>query len=68
MINKQRLIPRLIISPIILLLLIFTYAFGCAKHFFRFVRYGGEWVSYTKDDPKRMEDIYKLLKEQHNQQ
>ena len=62
--NKRRMIPRLIISPIILALLICTYAFGCFKHFIKYIRYGGEWVSYTKDDPKRLEDIYKLLKEQ----
>lgn len=66
--NKMKLIQRLIISPIILLLLIFAYAMGCVKHFFNFVRYGGEWFSYSKDDPKRMDDIYRILKEQYDKQ
>lgn len=62
--NKRRIVLRILVSPIILALLIFSYGLGCVKHFIKYIRYGGEWVTYTKGDPKRMEDIYKLLKEQ----
>jgi hypothetical protein len=66
--NKKRIITRIIVSPIILALLICSYVIGCAKHFVKYIRYGGEWITYTKDDPKRMDDIFKLLKEQNNEQ
>jgi hypothetical protein len=62
--NKKRLIARLIVSPLILGLLIFAYSVGCIKRFVQYIRYGGEWLTYEKDDIKRMDDIYKLLKEQ----
>lgn len=62
--NKQRIILRILVSPTIFILLIFTYGFACLKHFIKFLRYGGQWITYEKEDPKRMEEIYKLLKEQ----
>jgi hypothetical protein len=64
--NKRRIISRLIVSPIILVLLIVSYGIGCIKHFVRFIKYGGEWLSYTKNDAKRMDDIYKFLKENYD--
>ena len=63
--NKKRIVFRIILSPIILTLLIFTYGIGCLKHFIKYIKYGGEWITYAKEDTKRMEDIYKLLKEQN---
>lgn len=63
--NKRKFIQRLIVSPFILGILICSYTFGCIKHFGMYLKYGGEWITYTKGDPKRMEDIYKQLKEQH---
>jgi hypothetical protein len=62
--NKRRIVSRILVSPIILALLIFSYALGCLKHFVKYIRYGGEWVTYTKGDPKTIGDIYELLKEQ----
>lgn len=61
--NKKRIIPRLIVSPIVFALLILTYAMGCVKHFIKFIRYGGEFMTYDKDDDKRMNEIYKILKD-----
>jgi hypothetical protein len=32
-----------------------------------YIRYGGEWITYLKNDPKTVQDIYKLLKEQNKE-
>lgn len=63
--NNQKLVLRFIASPLILGILILTYSYNCIKHFLKYLRYGGEWVTYNNEDPKRMEDIYKLLKEHY---
>jgi hypothetical protein len=50
------------VSPIILILLIITYSLATIKHFIGVMKYGGELITYKKDDPKRMQDIFNLLK------
>ncbi len=59
---KRKIILRLIISPFLLCILIICYAVACFKHWILFIKYGGEWLTYKKDDPKRMEAIYEILK------
>ncbi len=61
--NKQKLIQRLIVAPFVLVLLVVTYTFQLFKHWIGYVRYGGEFITYSKDDPKRLNDIFYLLKE-----
>jgi hypothetical protein len=63
--NKRKIISRIIVSPLILGILLFSYGKGCLKHFVKYLRYGGEWVTYSKDEPKSMQEIYKLLKERN---
>ena len=65
--NKRRLLLRIIVSPLILGLLIITYIHHCLRHFVVYIRYGGEWITYLKNDPKTVQDIYKLLKEQNKE-
>jgi len=60
--NTNRLLLRLIVSLIILTLLLVTYIYQAFKHWFLFLRYGGEFMHYKKDDVKRMTEIYELLK------
>lgn len=62
--NKRLFIFRLLASPFILGMLTMSYGYGLIKHFIKYLQYGGEWITYAKEDPKRLEDIYKLLKEQ----
>ena len=59
---KRKIILRIIISPFLLAILIITYLFACGRHWILFIKYGGEWLTYKKDDPKRMEAIYEILK------
>lgn len=62
--NKKRILLRLLVSPFILGILTVTYGKALFRHFIKFIRYGGEWITYEKEAPKRMDDIYKILKEQ----
>lgn len=63
--SKRKVISRVIVSPLIFWILLFSYGQGCLKHFVKYLRYGGEWVTYSKDEPKSMQEIYKLLKERN---
>jgi hypothetical protein len=62
--NKRNLLPRLIVSPAILLLLILAYSFSLLKHFIGYIRWGGELITLQKNDHKNVNDIFKLLKEE----
>lgn len=64
--NKKRFVLRLVVSPLVLGLLLVTYIYQCVKHWIGFIRYGGEWITYQKDDPKRMNDIYYLIKDHYD--
>lgn len=61
--KKRRLVIRLIVSPFVFGVLLITYTWGLFSHFIKFIRWGGEWKTYQKDDPIRMEEIYKYLKQ-----
>lgn len=60
--NKKNLIKRIIASPFIFWILLVEYLFWFAKHFIMFIKYGGEWITYCKDEHKQINDIYELLK------
>ena len=60
--TKRKLILRIAISPFLLCILIISYSIACFKQWILFIKYGGEWLTYKKDDPKRMEAIYEILK------
>jgi len=62
--KTKKLIIRLIVSPFILGLLIIAYTVGCLKRWIGFIKFGGEWINYEKGDPKTIQDIFKILKEQ----
>lgn len=64
--NKKRLLPRLIVSPIILAFLIVAFLYKAINLWCRFMWYGGEWITLDKDDKVTMSDIYNELKKQHN--
>ena len=63
--NKRNILSRILVSPIILALLLVTYLYGCLKHFVKYIRYGGEWLTYDKTDRRSMDDIFKILKEKN---
>ena len=61
--NKKTLFLRIIVSPFVLGILAVTYAYEFVKHFIAFMRWGGELITYKKEDQKRIGDIFDLLKE-----
>ena len=63
--NKNKILPRLIVSPFIFCILMVVYIMAFLKHFLGFIKYGGEWITYSKESPKRMQDIYNILETQY---
>lgn len=63
--NKQRLLLRIIASPFIFGILFISWQYHFVRHFISVMRYGGEWVSYEKDQPATMTSIFRELKKQN---
>jgi hypothetical protein len=61
--NKRNLIPRIIVSPLMLLVMLISTLYKTFIVWISFIRYGGEVIHYSKEDPARMSEIYELLKE-----
>lgn len=60
--KKEKLLIRIFASPFIFGVLVVFYTFNMLRHFFGFLRYGGEWVTYRKNDKERINDIFLYLK------
>ena len=58
-------ILRFIVLPIILVLVLVTYNYWGLIKVIYFIRYGGEWITYHKDDRKTIQELYELLKEKN---
>ena len=61
--NKIRVISRILVSPFILGVFIVSYIFLAIRHFINFVRFGGEFITYQKDELTKIDDIYKYIKQ-----
>jgi hypothetical protein len=65
--NKRNLIPRLIVSPLILGLMTVYYSIAIFRDWFLFLRYGGEFVKYKEKDPSAtLQTVYNAVKDQSN--
>lgn len=60
--KNKKLISRLIVSPFILGILTISYTIGLVKQFIGYIRYGGEWVTYYKDDKDTIRNMIDLFK------
>jgi hypothetical protein len=58
------LIIRIIASPFVLCLAITGKIFNAFYITYLFIRYGGEWLTYTKEDKARISSIYDELVKQ----
>ena len=58
----MKILIRLLASPFILGLYAVFSAARLIKAVYQFIRYGGEAIVYSKDEPKKLTDIYELLK------
>ena len=54
---------RLIVSPLALLMFLIPFIFAAFRATFFFVRYGGEFMAYTKEEKVTIHSIYQQLKD-----
>jgi hypothetical protein len=52
------------VSPFILCLLAVTFAYNTIKIFVLFLMHGGEWINYSSEDTKTINNLYQELKKQ----
>lgn len=64
--NKNLFIMRLILSPFLLVMSLVPFIWKAFYLTYSFVRYGGEFIAYRKDDKETIFNIYQHLK--NNQQ
>jgi hypothetical protein len=62
--NKRNFFIRALVSPGVLLLLAISYTYAFVKHFIAYMRWGGEFITLKKDDRKKIDDIFQLLKDE----
>ena len=63
--NKRRLLLRLLSSPAVLFIILVAHNYFVIKRFIHFLRWGGEYINFEKNEKPTIETIYKLLKEQN---
>jgi hypothetical protein len=64
----MNIILRIIASPFVFCLFIIIHAWIPIKGTFLFLRYGGEFMAYLKDDKATIAKIYEELKSQTKNQ
>lgn len=62
--NRKKIIPRLLVSPFVLGLIIMSYIISAIVRWFHFIRYGGEWINYDKNERKHIQDVYSIVKDE----
>jgi len=63
----KNLILRIIAYPFILGLILIKYNYHAISNSIFFLFYGGEWITYAKEDKVIMKDIYDELKKSNKQ-
>lgn len=61
-----RFILRLIAFPFVLGIVLVAYNIYGLKNAWNFLKHGGEWSTYRKEDRATMQSIYQELKDQRN--
>lgn len=65
MTKAKNLILRILVFPFILGLIMIKYNYHALRHAFCFLLYGGEWITYAKEDKVTMQEIYLELKKKN---
>lgn len=63
--KTAKLIARIALSPLIFIIYFVFVFIGAVRHLILFVRYGGEMITYKKEDHVMVLDIYELLKKEY---
>lgn len=62
-VNKQNLTLRIISAPLILCILLVAHNFFVFKRFWHYLKFGGEYINFEKDEKRTIKDIYEMLQE-----
>ena len=62
---KFKVLMRILVSPFVFLLILVTYNLHAIRNTFMFLKHGGEWVTYAKDEKATMERIYDEVKKSY---
>ncbi|MEC4050586.1 hypothetical protein OX284_014195 [Flavobacterium sp. SUN046] len=60
--NTKNFIPRILVSPFVLCLIIISFSYEALRRWFCFLMYGGEFIVKDSTDNKSIENIYRMLK------
>lgn len=60
--NIFRIFMRLLVLPFVLGILLVTYILGAIERGLYFVKYGGEFINYDKNEKITIQMIYEQLK------
>jgi len=63
--NKRNFIPRIIVSPFILAILLISHNLFVIKRFWHFLKFGGEYINFEQNERATIQDIYDQLKKQN---
>ena len=63
----MKYILRIIAFPFVLCIFLIKYNYHAIKHSIGILLYGGEWITYAKEDKKTIEDIYLEFKNKNKQ-
>lgn len=58
---------KILVFPLVLGIILIKYNYHGIVHAVSFMMYGGEWVTYAKEDRTTMLDIYRKLEELEKQ-
>ena len=62
--NEHKLITRIIVTPFAFAIILIAYIAHAVHRTFLFLKYGGEFISFTEHERPTIEDIYNELKAQ----
>lgn len=62
--NKRKIVLRLLACPFVLGLLLITYVYGALKRWIQFLKHGGEFLLYEKDESVAIKMIYEEIKKE----
>jgi len=61
--NKRNFIPGLIASPFVFALLFLTHNFFVFNRFWHYMKFGGEYINFEKNEKHTINEIFNMLKE-----
>lgn len=61
--KKTGVLLRIIASPFVLGLILIAYILGAFKRWVQFLKYGGEWINYDKDETVTIQKIYEEIRD-----